>query len=171
MGGSSAFVGAFLGPGIRTENEMFSAVGERVVFRTPSVGCKVRGATRAFRDSVASVALPPSAQRAYSLMGAVPGSGSADEVAGALAKGAAPGSPLARKARSLADAVSGLMRDRGGCSDIPESYEEAPQWKQAIEAFQDYIRSAPDEAFAPPSPELLAIHAALQSVVAAALHR
>jgi len=67
--------------------------------------------------------------------------------------------------------LDGLMRDLGGCVPAREQYTEAPQWEEAIQAFNDYIHHAPDSAFSPPAPELIAIHEALQSVVTHALSR
>lgn len=167
--GSGPNGGSFLGAGIRTENEMFGRSGDRVVFRNPAVGCALRGAERAYRDSVANTTPTPSEQRVQTLLGAREGGGDADAVARALAHGAAPDSPLGRQARALADAMNGLMRDRGGCADDRQAYDEAPQWQEAVRAFNDYVHHAPDEAFSPPAPELVAIHQALQSVVARTL--
>ena len=164
--GSGPNGGSYLGAGLRTENEMFGRSGDQVVFRTPAVGCALRGAERAYRDSVAATNPSPSERRVQALLG---GAGDADAVARALAHGAAPGSPLGRQARELADAMNGLMRDRGACADDRQAYAEAPQWKEAVRAFNEYVHHGPDEAFSPPAPELVAIHQALQSVVARTL--
>ncbi len=170
--GSGATGGSFLGPGLRTENEMFARSGGQVVFRTPAVGCALRGAERAYRDSVNAATPTASEARVQTLLGVRDGAADRDAVANALAHGASPDSDLGRKAGALADALNGLMRDRGGCADTRQGYEEAPQWQEAIRAFNDYVHNAPDEAFTPPAPELVAIHAALQSVVARTLsHR
>jgi hypothetical protein len=144
---------------------MFGRVGDAVVFRTARLGCALRGAERDFRDSVANVPVSPSQERVLALLGARAGTPSADAVAAALAHGADPGSPLGQAARRLADALSGLMRDRGGCASTREGYDEAGQWKEAFDAFNRYVHDAPDEAFAPPAPELVEIHAALQAVI------
>ncbi|HSU13337.1 MAG TPA: hypothetical protein VLK66_04510 [Longimicrobium sp.] len=163
--GSGAHSGSFLGPGLRTENEMFARNGDRVTFRNARTGCALRGAERAYRDSIAATTPTAAEARVQTLLGARDGTGDADAVAAALAHGAAPDSPLGRAARSLADALNGLMRDRGACGADRDSFDEAPQWQEAIRAFNDYIHNAPDSAFSPPAPELLAIHDALQSVV------
>jgi len=157
------------GAGMRTENELFGRAGDVVVFRNARIGCALRGAERAYRDSVANAPLTPSQERVLTLLGAHAGTPSADAVAAALARGAAPDTPLGQAARTLADALSGLMRDRGGCSSSREAYEEAGQWQQAIEAFKRYVHDAPDAALSPPAPELVAIHAALQAVIDSAL--
>jgi hypothetical protein len=67
--------------------------------------------------------------------------------------------------------VNGLLKDLGGCSDNRTEYPEAGQWQDAIHAFNEYVRTAPDAAFSPPAPELIAIHEALQRVVDGALSR
>ena len=157
--------------GMRSVNEMFSQRGNDVVFRNSRIGCALRGAERAYRDSVATQPQTPAERRVLELLAIDAGSPPVDAVAAALAHGADPGSPLGQAARRLADALNGLMRDRGGCSDSRQEYPEAPQWDAAIDAFQDYVKDAPDSAFSPPAPELLAIHQALQSVVERTLSR
>jgi hypothetical protein len=167
--GSGANGGSFLGAGLRFENELFARAAERVVFRNARVACALRGAERAYRDSVAAVTPTPSELRVQTLLGARDGTADADGVAQALAHGAAPDSPLGRAAHDLANSLNGLMRDRGACADDRDGFEEAGQWQDAIHAFNRYVREAPDEAFAPPAPELVAIHDALQRVVAGTL--
>lgn len=163
--GSGAPGGSFLGAGLRTENEMFGRAGDRVVFRTPAVGCALRGAERAWRDSVNATTPTVAEDRVQTLLGARTGSPDVDAIARALAHGSSPDSPLGRAANALANALNGLMRDRGGCSGDRQAYDEAPQWQEAIRAFNEYVHGAPDSAFSPPAPELIAIHEALQSVV------
>jgi hypothetical protein len=163
--GSGPQSGSFLGPGLRTENELFARRQGQVVFRNVRTACALRGAERAYRDSVAATTPTPSEARVQTLLGAREGSGDADAVAAALRHGAAPDSPVGKAARTLADALNGLLRDRGACGAERQDFDEAPQWQEAIRAFNDYVRTAPDEAFSPPAPELVAIHDALQSVV------
>jgi len=169
--GSGPSGGSFLGAGLRSENEMFSRANDAVVFRNARIGCAVRGAANAWRDSVAVLSRAPAEQRVFDLVTAAEGSPGADAVAAALARGSAPDSPLGGAARRLADAMRGLLRNRGGCSQNRQDYPEAPQWQAAIEAFKAYVHDAPDSAFSPPAPELVAIHAALQAVVENALRR
>jgi len=164
-GGGGAQSGSFLGPGLRTENELFARAGGQVVFRNARTACALRGAERLYRDSVAATTPTAAEARVQALLGARDGTGDADAVAAALRHGAAPDSPLGQAAHTLADALNGLMRDRGACGATRQDYPEAGQWQDAIRAFNDYIRAAPDEAFSPPAPELVAIHDALQSVV------
>jgi hypothetical protein len=151
--------------GMRSVNELFSRAGNDVVFRSARVGCAVRGAERDYRDSVATQPQTPGQRRVLDLLAINAGTPSADAVAAALAHGAGAGSPLGQAARRLADALSGLMKDLGGCSQVRDEYPEAAQWQEAVRAFQDYVDHAPDSAFSPPAPELVAIHAALQSVI------
>jgi len=151
--------------GMRSVNEMFGHSGNDVVFRTPRIGCSVRGAERAYRDSVASQPQSPAQRRVLELLAIDAGSPPVDAVAAALAHGAPPGSPLALAAGRVANALSGLMQDRAGCPQQRKDYPEAPQWQEAIDAFQAYVRHAPDSAFSPPAPELIAIHQALLSVI------
>lgn len=155
--------------GMRSENEMFARAADAVVFRNARIGCELRNAERAYRDSVAPLRHTPAEQRVFDLLAVTPGSPPVDAVAAALARGSDPGSPLGQAARRLADALSGLMQDRGACSQSRQDYPEAPQWQEAIDAFQDYVKNSPDSAFSPPAPELVAIHAALQAVIARAL--
>lgn len=155
--------------GMRSVNELFGRSGNGVVFRSARIGCALRGAERDYRDSVATQPQTDAQRRVLDLLAIDAGTPPADAVAAALAHGADAGSPLGQAARRLADALNGLMRDRGGCADSREEYPEAPQWEAAIQAFQDYVAHAPDSAFSPPAPELLAIHDALQSVVTRAL--
>jgi hypothetical protein len=169
--GSGSAGGSYLGAGLRSENELFGRLGDDVVFRNARIGCAVRGAVNAWRDSVARETHTPAEQRVFDLLIANEGSPGADAVAAALARGADGGSPLGTLARRLANALGGLMKDRGGCAESRQEYTEAPQWQEAIEAFKAYVRDAPDSAFAPPAPELIAIHAALQSVVSGALRQ
>jgi hypothetical protein len=164
-------VTSLLGASLRTVNEMFSRSGDAVVFRSARIGCAVRGAEQAFRDSVAGQPQTPEQRRVFELLAVDAGTPAPDAVAAALAHGAAPDSPLGMAAKGLADALSGLMRDRGACSQERAEYPEAPQWQQAIDAFENYVRHAPDSAFSPPAAELLAIHQALESVIAGALRR
>jgi hypothetical protein len=151
--------------GMRSVNEMFSRTGNDVVFRSARVGCEVRAADRAYRDSLGALPQTPAERRVLELLAIDTGTPPVDAVAAALAHGADAGSPLGRAARRLADALSGLMRDRPGCPRERDEYEESEQWKEALNAFQDYVQGAPDSAFSPPAPELVAIHAALQSVI------
>ena len=163
---SMAGEGSFLGPGLRTENEMFARISDAdVVFRTASTGCAVRTARRAFADSVAIAPRTAAQLRVQTLLGLVEGTPDVNAVATALAKGADPASPLGQASRSLAQALLGLMRHPCTCSDDRDDYTEAPQWQEAIRAFNHYVRTAPDSAFAPPAPELVAIHDALQTVI------
>lgn len=155
--------------GMRLENELFSHAGNAVVFRNARTGCALRGAEQAYRDSVSSLPHTPAEQRVLDLLAVTPGTPPADAVAAALAHGADPASPLGQAARRLADALKGLMQDRGGCGESRDDYPEAPQWQDAIDAFNDYVRTAPDSALSPPAPELIAIHDALQSVLTRAL--
>jgi hypothetical protein len=164
--------------GMRSVNELFSRVGNDVEFRSERIGCAIRGAERAWRDSVATHPQTPYQRFVSDLLtvgGATP---AADSVTAALVRGAGPGTPLTQAARRLATALNGLMRDRGGCSQTPadsisgrrpDEFPEAPQWQEAIRAYQAYVRNAPDGVFSPPVPELVAIHAALQSVITRAL--
>jgi hypothetical protein len=144
---------------------MFARNGNDVVFRTPRIGCALRGAERAYRDSVAGQPQTPAQRRVLDLLSINAGTPSPDAVAAALAHGAPAGSPLALAASRLANALSGLMQERAGCPQERSEYPEAPQWQEAVDAFQDYTRHAPDSAFSPPAPELLAIHQALLSVI------
>jgi hypothetical protein len=167
--GSGALGGSYLGAGLRTMNELFARVGDQVVFRTPRLGCALRGAERAYRDSMATVAQTAAQRRVLELLAVNAGTPSADAVARALAPHADPASPLGQAAHALANALDGLMKDQGGCGDARADYAEAGQWQQAIEAFQQFIHDAPVEVFAPPAPELIAIHDALQRVIGATL--
>jgi hypothetical protein len=169
ISGSGAFGGSFLGAGLRTVNELFAHTSDGVVFRTPRVGCALRGAEQAYRDSMANVAQTAAQQRVLELLAINAGTPAPDAVAAALARGAAPDSPLGRVAHTLAQALSGLMRNQGGCGASREEYPEAPQWEAAIAAYKQYIHDAPDAALSPPAPELLAIHDALQRVIGTTL--
>jgi hypothetical protein len=153
--------------GMRSVNEMFAHNGnDDVVFRTPRIGCSLRGAERAYRDSVAGLPQTPAQRRVLDLLAINPGgTPSPDAVAAALARGASPDSPLGMAARRLATALTGLMQERAGCPDDRGEYPEAAQWQEAVDAFQDYVRNAPDSALSPPAPELMAIHQALLSVI------
>jgi hypothetical protein len=152
--------------GMRSVNEMFAHNGnDDVVFRTPRIGCSLRGAEAAYRDSVATQPQTPAQRRVLDLLAINPGTPSPDAVVAALARGAGPDSPLGMAARRLATALTGLIQARAGCSEDRGEYPEAPQWQEAIDAFQDYVRNAPDSALSPPAPELLAIHQALLSVI------
>jgi hypothetical protein len=155
--------------GMRLENELFAHAGNQVVFRNARTGCALRGAEQAYRDSVSALPHTPAEQRVLDLLAVTPGAPPTDAVAAALAHGADPSSPLGQAARRLADALTGLMQNRGGCGDSRDDYPEAPQWQEAIKAFNDYVHTAPDSAFSPPAPELIAIHDALESVVLRAL--
>jgi hypothetical protein len=162
---STAGGGSYLGPGLRTENEMFAGSGDDVTFRNAAIGCALRTAERLFGDSLATAPRTRSQLRVQTLLGLVEGTPDPAGVANALAKGADPASPFGQASRALADALVGLMRDRCACVDDRDQYTEAPRWREAIRAFNHYVRTAPDSAFAPPAPELLAIHDALQTVV------
>jgi hypothetical protein len=166
-GPASGAAGSYLGPGLRTENEMFARDrgGELTVFRNAATGCALRAAERLYRDSLAAAPRTPAQARVQTLLGLLPGTPDPEAVAAALAHGAEPTSPLGRAASALAMALNGLMRDLGPCADRREAYTEAPQWQEAIRAFNAYIHTAPDAAFSPPAPELVAIHEALQTVV------
>jgi hypothetical protein len=166
-----AFGGSYLGPGIRTENEMFRFVGERVQFRNSRIACAVRGAAQAYADSTAPLARSAGqalVDRLAGLRGA-PDPGAVEAVAAALRAGASPESELGQAAREVAEAFAGLFRGRGSCVRDVEAYGEAPDWERAIRAFREFVERAPDTVFAPPSDELLELHAALSSVVYAAL--
>lgn len=173
--GSGPSGGSFLGAGLRSENEMFGRVGNQVVFRNARIGCAVRGAANAWRDSVQALQRSPAEQRVLDLVTASEGSPAlaslGPSITAALTHGGDAGSPFGLAARRLADAMGGLLRNRGGCTQSRQDYGEAPQWQEAIEAFKAFVHDAPDSAFTPPAPELIAIHAALQSVVANALSR
>jgi hypothetical protein len=135
------------------------------VFRNAATGCAIRTARRLFGDSVAMAPRTAAQLRVQTLLGLVQGTPETDAVATALAKGAAPASPFGQSARALANSLLLLMATPCTCSDDRDAYTEAPQWQQAIRAFNHYVRTAPDSAFAPPAPELVAIHDALQNVI------
>jgi hypothetical protein len=169
--GSGPMGGSFLGAGLRSENEMFGRYADDVVFRNARIGCAMRTAERMYVDSIEKMPRTPAELRVLALLD-VAGARAAgdaspvDAVTLALAHGQAPGSPLGVAARRLAVALDGLMRQREGCPDSRAGYEEAPQWQEAIRAFKAYVHDTPDLAFSPPAPEIVAIHAAMQSVVA-----
>ena len=169
--GSGPAGGSYLGAGLRSENELFGRLGDDVVFRNARIGCAVRVAVNRWRDSVANLPKTPAEQRVFALLVAPEGSAGAEvaAVAAPLAHRADPTSTLGMMAQRLALSLAGLMRDRGGCPESRRDYPEAPQWQEAIAAFKLYVHDAPDSAFAPPAPELIAIHAALQSAVTGAL--
>lgn len=169
--GSGAMGGSFLGAGLRSENEMFGRYADDVVFRNARIGCALRTAERLYVDSVSSRPRTQAENQVLALLGIPDASAAAAAsplvaVAGALAHGQAPESPLGLAARRLATALDGLMRPREGCPDTRAGYDEAPQWQEAIRAFKAYVHDTPDLAFSPPAPQILAIHAAMQSVVA-----
>ncbi|HET7234591.1 MAG TPA: hypothetical protein VFJ16_31555 [Longimicrobium sp.] len=166
---SGAGSGSFLGPGLRAENEMFGRNNNGVVFRNAKTGCAIRNAAQAYRDSVATAPRTPSQAQVQTLLGALDGTADPAAVESALAHGADPASDVGRAASALANALNGLLRNRGGCSDDRNAYTEAPQWQEAIRAFNDYVRTAPDSMMSPPAPQLVAIHDALQSVISHAL--
>jgi hypothetical protein len=168
---SGPYSNGIFSAGMRLENEMFSRAGNTVVFRNARTGCALRGAEQAYRDSVSPLPHTPAEQRVLDLLAVTAGTPPADAVAAALAHGADPASPLGQAARRLSDALTRLMRDRGGCAESRDEYPEAPQWQEAVMAFNDYVRNAPDSAFSPPAPELVAIHQALESVVTRTLAR
>lgn len=169
IGGSGPIGGSYLGPGLRTENELFVRLADRVGFRDAQAGCAVRAAAGEFRDSAAA----PCGERArlvYLLLGARDGdrtSSLASQLADAISRGAPPESRTGRAARRLADALTNLFRERpgGGCGGD----DEAEDWYRALVAYNEFVTTAPDSVFAPPSDELLIVHDALQRVVTAAL--
>ena len=129
---STAGAGSYLGPGLRTQNDMFVGSGDEILFRNAAIGCAVRNAERAFGDSVVTAPRTAAQLRVQTLLGLVEGAPDAPAVAAALAKGADPASPLGQASRSLADALAGLMRNRCACADNRDQYTEAPQWREAI---------------------------------------
>lgn len=169
--GGGAGGGSFLGPGMRTENELFADLGRRTVFRSARLGCALRTAESAYGDSVRSTPRTPAELAVFTLLGVLPGIADQTAVEVALAHGAAPGSEPGRAAARLAAALNGLMRPQCGCVEKRDEYVEAPQWKEALRAYNAYLRVAPDGFFAPPAPELIAIHTALQHVVYGTLEK
>lgn len=163
--GSGPAGGSYQGAGLRSENELFGRARQATVFRNAALGCAARATARSFVDSLAGRSETLARARVRTLMGIYEGTPPLDEVAAALAHGAAPSSPLGVASRRLAVAVDGLLRNRCGCPGSREEYPEAPQWQEALRAFNAYVHDAPAEALAPPAPELLAIHEVLFTVV------
>ncbi|HEX2202134.1 MAG TPA: hypothetical protein VHG91_02495 [Longimicrobium sp.] len=170
IGGSGAIGGSYLGPGLRTENELFQRLRGDVRFRDTSIGCAVRGATEAYADSASRVDCGEAAR----LVNLVIGVGTegrtsslAAQLADAISRGADPRSEVGRAARALADALTNLFRRRGGCAADIYAYTEAEDWYEALRAYNRFVAVAPDSVLSPPSEELLVIHAALHRVVTA----
>lgn len=178
-------------PETRMASPMFAAdLAARTEFRNRDLGCRLRQAEDAQHDSLQ--ALFAQADRDPSLAAHDPGLAAKRQVERLLyGPGGGDGQPLGEAAtgvanalarrrggnlvdqaeRALARALEGLMRNRGGCSQSRSEYTEAPQWKEAIRAYNDYVRSAPDEVFAREPGELQAIHDALVRVIDTALGR
>jgi hypothetical protein len=159
--GSGASGGSFAGPGLRTVSDLFSREGQGTRFRSSGIGCAVRTRARAYADSVAAVPRPVRIAAVDALLA---GSPSADPAA--VAAALAGRAPRAREeARRLADALRGLYAPPSGCPDRTRDYPEAGRWEEAFRAYRAFMRVLPDEALAPPAPELLAVHDALREVL------
>ena len=165
--GSGAVGGHLNGPGLRGANELFVHDALATRFRNAAVGCGVRSAARAYADSAAAAPRDPRSAAVYALLA---GSPSAD--AGALAAALSRGAPAAAgEARALANALRGLYAPPTGCPDDAEEFAEAPRWEEAFQAYRAFLRALPDEALAPPAPELLAVHDALENVLVKSTRR
>ena len=177
-------------PDTHMTNSMFADLPTRTEFRNRDLACRLRQAEDAQHDSLQSLfaqadrdpslaardpALAAKRQVEALLYGPGAGDGqalgpAATAVADALARRRGGGF-VDQAGRTLARLLDGLMRNRGGCSQRRSDYDEAEQWKDAIRAFNDYVRSAPDEVFAREPGELTAIHDALLRVIDTALGR
>lgn len=165
--GSGALGANMSGPGLRGVNELFARDSRATRFRNATVGCSVRTAARAYRDSVAGVPRDPRSAAVDALLAGSP-SADAAAVAAALSRGAPA---AAGETRALADALHGLYDPRTGCPDDAREFAEAPRWEEAIRMYRELLAALPDEALAPPAPELLAVHGALQSVLVRSTRR
>ncbi|HYW09716.1 MAG TPA: hypothetical protein VE913_22320, partial [Longimicrobium sp.] len=76
--GSGAVGGNMSGPGLRAGNALFARDSRSTRFRNATVGCSVRTAARAYRDSVAGVPRDPRSAAVDALLA---GSPSADPAA------------------------------------------------------------------------------------------
>lgn len=168
--GSGPNGGSFEGAGIRTENEMFARSGRGVVFRNGRIGCAVRGAAREYLDSLRA-APRDAAHRLVLDVLLERRQDRVDLLALRLTNGSRSPEVQAH-ARVIADSLAAIADDIGAaCSADRDDYREASRWEAAIRAFNDLVDDAPDDYFAPPPCELIAVRDALRSVVERALGR
>ncbi|HEU4453351.1 MAG TPA: hypothetical protein VFR81_09835 [Longimicrobium sp.] len=154
--------GSYLGPGARFENELLLRAGDRVGFRDAAAGCAARRAVLAWSDSTARRPRTGAEHRVDLLL--TRSTGGETEVralAAALRGGTSPDSPTGVAALELARALDGLFLWRCECPADVDDYTEAGQWDRALQAYGAFIEAAPPALFSPPSPELLAVNAAL----------
>lgn len=155
-----------------------SRIASRYVAALRSDPCAVGNAIELYRDSLEGAPRDDSVKvaaerRVMELLTTADSSTAAPAVravADALRGPYEPGSRVGRAAQRVAEALLGLLQPRGGCAVGDDERREmgrreASRWMRALRAYSDFIEFAPPGLLAPPPPELVALHDALESVL------
>jgi hypothetical protein len=162
------------------ENAVFRRAEGRVVFRSPAIACRVMaraaletvelrdGGLRPPRGWQNAAPFAPQAQADVAALLTEEGTATpaARRVLAAL-RGGMPGEP-GDEPEQLVAALAGLFRERPVCP-ARERWVAGERWAAALQAYEHFVREAPDASLDPISPELAIIGVVLRDLVDAAL--
>jgi hypothetical protein len=162
------------------DNALFRRAEGRVVFRNGAIACRV--AARAALEAIElrdgrlrpprrwenAAPFQPQAQADVAALLTQEGTGTpaARRVLAAL-RGGMPGEP-GDEPEQLVAALAGLFRERVVCP-APERWVAGERWAAALQAYEHFVREAPDASLDPISPELAVIGVVLRDLVDAGL--
>jgi hypothetical protein len=164
------------------DNALFRRAEGRVVFRSPAIACRV--AARAALEAVElrdgrlrpprrwenAAPFQPQAQADVAALLTEEGTGTpaARRVLAAL-RGGVPGEP-GDEPEQLVAALAGLFREGDGLvCPARERWVAGERWAAALQAYEFFVREAPDASLDPISPELAIIGVVLRDLVDAGL--
>jgi hypothetical protein len=163
------------------ENALFRRAEGRVVFRSPAIACRVMarasleavelrdGGLRPPRRWANAAPFQPQAQADVGALLTEHGTGTpaARRVLAAL-RGGMPGEP-GDEPEQLVAALAGLFREGDGVCPARNRWVAGERWAAALQAYEHFVREAPDASLDPISPELAIIGVVLRDLVDAAL--
>ena len=182
LAGSGVAGGGYHGAAFRQiENALFRRAEGRVVFRSPAIACRVMaraaaeavelrdGRLRPPRRWENAAPFQPQAQADVAALLTEEGTATpaARRVLAAL-RGGVPGEP-GDEPEQLVAALAGLFRESDRVCPARNRWVAGERWAAALQAYEYFVREAPDASVDPISPELAIIGVVLRDLVDAAL--
>ena len=163
------------------ENALFRRAEGRVVFRSPAIACRVMARASAEAVELRDGSLHPprrwenaapfQPQAQADVAGLLTEQGTATHAARrvlAALRGGMPGEP-GDEPEQLVAALAGLFREGEGACPARDRWVAGERWAAALQAYEYFVREAPDASLDPISPELAIIGVVLRDLVDAAV--